>query len=230
MALSWVTTNSTLSATPILKRRQRNGEDAMAFQPVPETAAIIIEYLQNSETLINTFYGLKPGGYDLTTLAQLANSIDNAVGASWLPEQTLDALYVRTTVRGLEFENDLETLDSDNSGPGLIVSAGLPNNVTLSVKKSSGKTGRSARGRIYWIGLPVSKLSSNENVVLTAASTAISAAVEAIRVATAVLGWQPVLVSRFTGGVKRSEGKTFPWVATQLVNSDVDSQRRRLIK
>lgn len=202
----------------------------MAFQSVKETAEIIIEYDQNAELIINTFYGLKPGGYDLTTLGQLANSIDAAVGASWLPIQAIDAAYVRTVVRGLEFENDDETQDADNAGPGLATGGSLPNNVTLSVKKSSGKTGRSARGRIYWMGLPRTALSLNENIVVTADAAAIQVAVEAIRTATAVLGWQPVLVSRFANGAKRALGKTFPWVATVLVNNDIDSQRRRLIK
>lgn len=202
----------------------------MAFQSVPETAQITIQYQQNAETLINTFYGLKPGGYNLTELGQLANSIDNAIGADWLPIQTEDTEYERTTVRGLEDENDLEVVDLSNAGPGEVAFKGTPNNVTLSIKKSSGQTGRSARGRIYWIGLANTQLDTNENRVAAASVLNIIDAVEAVRVATAVLGWQPVLVSRFAGGVQRDEGVTFPWVATDAVNDNVDSQRRRLTK
>lgn len=202
----------------------------MAFQAVPDTAQIAVQYLQNAEVLINTFYALKPGGYNLTELAQLANSIDAAIGASWLPIQTFDSIYDRTFVRGLAFENDQEVVDQSFNGPGLIAFRGAPNNVTVSVKKSSGQTGRSARGRIYWIGLPVADLDTNENRVTPAAAIAIEAAVEAVRVASAVLGWQPVLVSRFGAGVKRPVGITFPWVATLMVNDNVDSQRRRLTR
>ncbi len=160
----------------------------MAFQSVPSTAEIVIQYRQNSQDLLNVLYGFKPGGYDLTTLGQLANSIDNAVGASWLPEQTLDTSYISTTVRGLEFENDQEVVDSANAGPGIELSPGLPGNVTLAVKKGSGLTGRSARGRLYWIGMRRDQLSSDENILLAVEATAIVAAVEAMRVATAVLG------------------------------------------
>lgn len=202
----------------------------MAFQAVPDTAQITVEYTQNNEICLNTFYGLKPGGYNLTELGQLANSIDNGVGASWLPIQTQDTTYNRTIVRGLALENDLEVVDSGNFGPGLALFRGSPNNVTYSIKKSSGLTGRSARGRCYWIGLSNADLDINENRVTGGAAVAIIAAVEAIRVATAVLGWQPVLVSRFSGGVQRLIGVTFPWVSTDAVNDNIDSQRRRLTR
>lgn len=200
----------------------------MAFQSVPETAAVIIEYLQNGENVINTVYARKPGGYTLTTLGQLANSVDNAVAADWLPIQTEDTAYVRTIVRGLENQEDLEVEDSGGAGPGEVIIRGLPNNVTLSIKKTSGLTGRTARGRLYWIGLAISQLSTDENVVVAADVTAIVAAVEAIRTSLAVLGWFPVLVSRFLDGVKRDEGTTLAWVDSVAVNANVDSQRGRL--
>lgn len=200
----------------------------MAFQAVPDTAQISVQYIQNLETLINTFYALKPGGYNLTELGQLANSIDNAIGASWLPIQSVDTTYDRTFVRGLAFENDLEVVDNGNNGNGEVINEGLPNSVTLSIKKGSGQTGRSARGRTYWIGLTAGDLAVNENIILAPIVIAVIAAVEAVRVASAVLGWQPVLVSRVTGGVKRPVGITFPWVSTEAVNDNVDSQRRRL--
>jgi hypothetical protein len=105
----------------------------------------------------------------------------------------------------------------------------MPDNVTLSIKKSSGLTGRTARGRLYWIGTHALDIASNENSYVAASVTAIEAAVDAIRVAIAATVWTPSIVSRFASGVKRPTGVAFTWIASNAVNQNVDSQRRRLI-
>lgn len=200
----------------------------MAFQSVPGTAEVVIRYIQNGEEMVNVLYAFKPGGYTLSDVTTLATNVDISVAANWLPDQSLDTAYVSTLVRGLEFENDVEALKATSAGPGLIVTAGLPNSVTLSIKKTSGLTGRSARGRLYWIGIPAAKLQTDENRVFAAYVGDVLNAVEAMRVSLATIGWQPVLVSRFSGGVKRAFGITFPWVSVVAVNDIVDTQRRRL--
>lgn len=200
----------------------------MAFQSVPETADILIQYTLNGEPALNAFAARKVGGYNLSDLQLLADAVDAAVAANWLQEQTLDARYDQTVVRGLEFENDQEAIQNAGSGIGLRLGTGLPGNVTISIKKSSGLTGRSARGRLYWMGMPKDQLSSNENVVLTANVVLIVAAVEAVRLAIDATVWFPVIVSRFTGGLPRNPGVTFPWLVTSVVNNNVDSNRRRL--
>lgn len=200
----------------------------MAFQSVPGTAEVVISYLQNGEEMVNVLYAFKPGGYTLGDVTTLATNVDLSVAANWLPDQTQDTDYVSTLVRGLEFENDVEFITGTSAGPGTIVVGGLPNSVTFSVKKTSGLTGRSARGRLYWIGIPSSKLTADENVLEPIYIGDVLNAVEAMRVSLATIGWQPVLVSRFTGGAKRLVGVTFPWVGVVAVNGVVDTQRRRL--
>lgn len=200
----------------------------MAFQSVPSTAEIVIEYSQNGKPLINTLYAEKPGGYDLADLTALAFVVDGNVAAAWLPDQTQDTSYVQTTIRGLEFENDQVVSKNPGAGSGGILSDGLPNNVTIAIKKSSGQTGRSARGRMYWIGIPAEKLTSNENFVDTAYVTDIVDNMDSMRGSIDGSVWTPVLVSRFSNGLKRSTGKLFPWISNSAVNEVVDSQRGRL--
>jgi len=200
----------------------------MAFQSVPQTAEIVIRYEGNQVTANNVLQAKLGGGYDLADLVVLADAVDAAIVADWLPLQTLDQDYISTTVRGLEFVNDVETVNNDGTGAGGDAASGLPGNVTFSVKKSSGLTGRTARGRVYWIGIPSDKLAANENQLLSGHAANIEDAVEAMRVAIAATIWDPVIVSRFLDGVQRPTGATFSWISTVAVNESIDSQRRRL--
>lgn len=200
----------------------------MAFQSVPNTAEIVIKYLGNGVISNNVLQATKVGGYDLADLVGLANAVDIAVAANWLPIQSQDTTYIDVTVRGLEFVNDQEAVNGNSTAQGGVLTNGLPGNATFSVKKSSGLTGRSARGRMYWIGMPAADLQPNENLLTVVASDAIEAAVEAMRVAISASVWEPVIVSRFLDGVPRVTGAVFNWIATNAVNINVDSQRRRL--
>lgn len=200
----------------------------MAFQPVIDTASIVIEYLQNGEPLINTLYAKKVGGYLLVDLNALAFTVDANVSSAWLPDQTLDCTYIKTTIRGLALENDLLVTNNTGTAPGGQIGTGLPNSVTISIKKTSGETGRSARGRTYWIGIPSTELDADENVVSATYVSTVVANMLSMRGSIEGGVWDPVLVSRFTGGVKRPAGKTFPWLSSEAVNGFVDSQRGRL--
>lgn len=202
----------------------------MAFQSVPDVAQVSIIFKQNGITMQNSFYAHHPGGYSLANLEALAAEIDARVDGNFKVRQPIECEYLRTEVRGLDTENDLVAENSDNAGFGLDNADPLPNNVTFAIKKQSGLTGRSARGRAYWIGIPNDKLTaSNENILTTAYVDFIVAAIDAMRTGIEVVGtWEAVLVSRFANGVKRTEGVTFPWVSTTFIDRTVDTQRGRL--
>ena len=201
----------------------------MAFQAVPDAAEAVITYTQNDSVMKTVLHAFKPGGYNLADLTVLASAVDLAVAASFLPIQTVEVGYNFTTVRGLAFENDQEVVDATSAGLGGVAGPGLPSSVTFSIKKSSGLTGRSARGRLYWIGLLATNLAPNENQLDVAAQVAAVAAVDAMRAAIGATVWTPAIVSRFSGGVPRTTGVTFTWTTTTSVNTNVDSQRRRLL-
>lgn len=202
----------------------------MAFQKVVDTAQISVIYTYNGEPAQNVFYAEHAGGYLLADLVALADQIDANVGLTWLPDQPAQASYVRTEVRGLAVENDLLVINNDTAGSGGDAGEALPGNVTFSIKKSSPFTGRSARGRTFWIGIPRSRLEVADRNELTALYVSeIVANVDLIRSQTNIVpGWQAVLVSRFTEGAKRSEGVTFDWVSSSAVDLVVDTNRGRL--
>lgn len=202
----------------------------MAFQAVPDTVEVDIIYTLNGETVQNVFYAELPGGYTLADLSALANVMDAQVQGTWKAQQPVEAVYVRTEVRGLAVVNDLIASNNSNAGPGVKVGGVFPNNVTFSVKKTSGLTGRSARGRTYWIGVSNAESPGGDENFLTATYVAgIVNAVDSIRNSMdATPLWVPVLVSRFTGGLERPTGVTFPWVDTLAVDDRLDTHRGRL--
>lgn len=208
----------------------RMGEDAMAFQPVPDTVEVTLVFTQNLENLTNSFHAELAGGYVLADLITLAAAVDTLVVSEILPIISQDCLYVRTEVRGLAVPNDLFVENGAGTGTGGVLTEGLPNNVTLSLKKISGFTGRSARGRWYAIGMSVNHLDTNENQIIQARVDDWVAALEGLRGGIVAGAFTPVIVSRFTAGAQRPTGVTFDWLGTVAVNRNVDSQRGRLTR
>ncbi|KKL06208.1 hypothetical protein LCGC14_2598340 [marine sediment metagenome] len=201
----------------------------MVFQAVPDTAECVLEFLANTVTMKNVIHALKPGGYSLADLTVLADTVDASIAAAWLGQMSQDVTYVQVTVRGLAFENDLEVTVNTSSAAGTVLAPALPGNVTMAVKKSSGLTGRSARGRLFWIGLTAGQLDANENQVGVVAAADIVSNIDSLRASIAGTVWSPVIVSRFLNKVKRPFGITFPWIANSTVDRNVDSMRPRLL-
>ncbi len=202
----------------------------MAFQSVPDTAEIDMIYTYNGVTVQNVFYARLVGGYALTDLQAVADKIDSIWPVTFITEQPSEVIYLRTEVRGLENENDLVAVQGISSGTGTHPGVALPNQVTFSIKKTSGLTGRSARGRCYWIGIPRDQLEdADENQLKAAFVLAIVADIDFVRTSIETVGlWEAVLVSRFANSLKRAEGVTFPWKGTTFVDVRVDTNRGRL--
>lgn len=200
----------------------------MAFQKVADTAIVETLYLQNNKTIEMTWYAEFSGGYSQGDLNTLAANVDNRIGSAFLGNQTIECSYLRTEVRGLNSINDMTAVNIINAGPGLNVSGSFPNQVTYAVQRNAGLTGRSARGRVFWIGLPRGYVSTDENFLNPADAISIVAAVENMRISLDLSGWNAVIVSRVTGGLPRGEGKTFNWINTLAVDERVDTLRGRL--
>lgn len=200
----------------------------MSFQSVPETAEVSVIYTQNAETVQMTFHARLVGGYSQSDIDALADNVDARIATSFLPIQTADCTYVRTEARGLENIDDFFQQNFGAAGDGEIVSEGFPNMVTIAVQRNAGLTGRSSRGRVFWIGLNHLSLEDDENFVTASEGTAIVAAVAAMATTLGLSDWKPVIVSRFTGGAKRETGVTFDWINTLIVDLRVDTQRGRM--
>lgn len=199
----------------------------MAFQSVPETVEGIIRYLQNGRECALTFYAQKVGGYTQTDVDNLATNLDAWAGAvfkTWLSNQTQ---YVGAYTRGLENAVDFQSSATANAGAGTNPTAPCPNNVAFCVKRTSGLTGRSARGRVY-LPVPQGFLDVNEDSITTSAAAYALAMLEDIGTYINSAGFIEVLVSRYTSGALRPVATVLEVVGYEVVNRFLDSQRRRL--
>lgn len=200
----------------------------MAFQSVPDTAEMTIVGEMAGELIINTYHAKKEGGYTLTDLTDLAH-----VGDLWW-DSDMQVLvgtqytYLRTHVQGLNAAIDLEAEDSTHTGSvGTQSGGGLSNNATVSIKRSSGFTGRGARGRVFWPALTEDILLDTTHVTsvwLDGVVTALDNLKDAINDA----GWLHVIVHRVAAGVVLSPAQTFEVIQYVGVDNAIDSMRRRL--
>jgi len=202
----------------------------MAFQKVPRTVEIDHIFTLNGVTVQNTHYAQLPTPYSQADLQALVDMIDLVFPGAYQPHMPDEVTYVRSEVTGLDAPNDLTASQNLSTGDGTNVGTALPNNVTFAIKKSSGLTGRSARGRIFWIGIPETEVKpSNENLIEAVYIASLVANLAFMRTSISSVGlWQPVIVSRFFNSAKRTEGATFPWISETNVNDRVDTHRGRL--
>lgn len=201
----------------------------MAFQRVPDTAEIILEGLMGGQQIINTFYGHMEGGYAIADVEALATDVDTWVLADWLPNMPSNYEYVRTTVRGLNAAIDLIATANANAGPGEALPSTLSNNASFSVKRSSGFTGRGARGRVF-LPPPTASFMLDDNHVSPAGVSAFHAALVGLDAVISGAGWIPVMVHRVEAGVPLAVAVVFTVVEWIVVDNVIDSMRRRLPK
>jgi len=200
----------------------------MTFQSIPECAEVVIHGLGGSKAIANVLGFWKPGGYDLTDLQNLADAIDIAVGADYLPFVAAGSAYTVTVARGLENIVDLSASASTQAGPGTMAGTfELPSNVTFCVTLRTGLTGRSARGRFYSWPFADSGLSAVDTVTTTYAD-GIKTFVNACKVAGASAGWTMSILSRRSAGALRPVGVHYDVTNIDYRNRTTDSQRGRL--
>lgn len=198
----------------------------MAFQSAPDCAEAVISALLGGSLINNVLNFHKPGGYDEDDLQALADVVDSHVGSDWLPALSTGYGYLGTLVRGLQDPIDLSALANAEAGVGGVASASVPANACLVVTHRTGHTGRSARGRTYISGLPVSKLGS-ATVFTSDVKTTWESIFEALRTAAVAEGWLFVVLSRQTSGSVRTFAEPFTITESEVRDTTIDSQRGR---
>jgi len=199
----------------------------LAFQAVPDTIEVVFDFLLAGTPAANVIHVKVPGGYVQADLDALTANMDAEVSTNIIPLLATNSSYVGVRARGLNTSSDLSSSNSDNAGVGTATGDPLPNNVSLCLTVRTAFTGRSARGRIYTMPPTLEEMAA-PNFVTSAFRDALIAAYEACRTRITSLGYTMVVVSRFTGGVKRSVGVTFNVTAIVARNTRTDSQRGRM--
>ncbi len=200
----------------------------MAFQSVPETFELIVQYVCNNVQMVNTFYASKSGGYNSSDLSDACEVMFDLWEGEMLPQFPVAYILTSVAARGLEDENDIEALYNPTDVGGSVGSNPTPNNVAFVVSRRSGLTGRSARGRVYLGPLPQANLQTDENFYSATQAALMVDGLNTIKVNLAVIGLTEVIVSRYSDGVKRATGVTFAVSEYAFTDLRVDSRRDRL--
>jgi len=200
----------------------------MPFVEAPNIVMIEVRGTKAGEDVENRFHVdvfHEPVAADLVALAAAINPI---ILANWLPLLPTDFVMREVHMRSLHALNHIEqTFPFAPTDVGTAAGNPAANNITFCVSLRSLFTGRSARGRLYWLGL--SEDQYTVNTFLATPLAGVLAAVNAVRAAIAAIGFRWVIVSYISGGAPRPGGPVYFVVENAVaVDAIVDSQRGRL--
>ena len=201
----------------------------MAFVPVPNGAQVEMRYSYLGERVENVFWVYVPGSAspDVADLEAIAGIFhdwwDGHIKTIQSANATLREIYVtdQSSSAGSAF-----TFSTGLPADGANTQEPLPGNVSLTVSLRSSLRGRSFRGRSYIIGLTENQVSGN--LLTTAAANAWLAAYDELVNALNTGPYILAVCSRVSGGAPRAAGVLTPIIDAVLVDTYVDSQRRRL--
>lgn len=199
----------------------------MPFVPVPNTAFVSIRYNWDGQNVENGIYVSAALGGEMPELSAIATVVHDSLVDVLLPIQASTLILREIFVRDLTTATSGQfTLPGDPTDIGGSASPSQPNNVSLSISFRTAKTGRSFRGRNFVLGLTEGAV-TNSGVGLGTVASYVDA-YNGFRTAINAINGVWVVVSKKSGGVDRTEGLATPVITALVVNSVVDSQRRRL--
>lgn len=206
----------------------RRCKNAMAFVPTPNTVKVCLRYLQNGQNTCNIFHvdcGEEPTPTLLNTVA--------AVFFNWWNVTQKLNINTATSLQAIEVTDVSSPSDdgivytTDLPMAGTLGGDPMPNNVTVAVKKATGFTGRSRRGRTYIAGLSESSLASGRQSITSTAQSAFQDSFALLRDQLLAAGFTWVVNSLVTGGAPRTEGLNTA-ITDIFVDVVLDAMRRRL--
>lgn len=197
-----------------------------AFIPVPDTARVRMVYSSNGSEVMNVFHWKGSAPLSSADLLGLVTAVNTAWAANLKPRQinTCKLLFIEATA--LDAPSAPQVTLSVNVA-GTASGSAAPNNVTFAAKFATGMTGRSHRGRMFFVGLNQAGTTGDQLDPTTAAAEI--AAIQAFFVAVNVaVGYAHVVVSYCQDKLWLTTGAAYDVISYLLTDTNLDSQRRRL--
>lgn len=200
----------------------------MAFIPTADTVKVCLKYNSNGQVACNVFnvdVGDEPNVSSMTTLGALVKL--------WWDTYVKPITHLSTSLQQIELY-DISSANDD----GIVYTTGLPsagtlgggpmpNNVSVVTKLLTGLTGRSRRGRKYFVGISDSSIATGRQTITSTFQTALATAWNELLDALIAEGFNLVITSLISQGAPRTSGlNTF--VTGFTTNLTLDSMRRRL--
>jgi hypothetical protein len=200
----------------------------MAFVPFSRAAALTVNYLWLGQQVQNTLWFDYNDAIDETALESLVADVETYVFEEMLPLMSEDIFLNSVEARKQDAPESLYAISRVHSNePGGVPTPSMPNNVTVSVSFRTALTGRSRRGRNYWLAIPTTQVA--DNLVNGSYLEGVLGAYEGmIGLGAVSAGWQWVVASKYANGAQREQGLTTNVTGVTIVDNIVDSQRRRL--
>lgn len=198
----------------------------MPFVPAPNIVMCEIlaqkdGQLIENRIMVNVFQ--EPVAANLTTLQNVLTSWCNLTYRTLLPA---DVTITGLKLTSLHEENAVQ-LQTALALVGTVALPAAPNETTYCLSLRTGVSGRSARGRFYWLGLALANIGTTNRVGALFRTNA-TAGLQALVTQIAAEGFAWVIVSFISGGVPRPGGPVyFPVLTVTTTDDIVDSQRRR---
>jgi hypothetical protein len=202
--------------------------NAMPFIPVDNVIEAELRMRLDGQRIENTLYFYKVTGWSAADVPVVFNALlvwwNTYYSVPVSSQLSLNEIKITDLSSETGFAFEIPTPTPKPTGDSADPSA--PNNVALCVSFRTASRGRSARGRNYVPGIP--KTAITANTVDTVTTTAIAAAYNQLLTVADTLGADWCVVSRRHNNDWRPAGVVSLINAATLVDSTVDSQRRRL--
>lgn len=200
----------------------------MAFVPAPNILMVEVRALKQLQRVENRFYVNCLHEPTITDIEAVNAVMVPLLGTAWAPDLPSDVSIQSIFYRSMQSQNAIQLEVSLAPGiNGTALGDPGPNQNTFCVSLRSTSAGRSARGRLYWLGL--SEDQYQINTLTNAARTAIVENVEALRAGLAAIQRPLTIVSFISNGAPRPGGPVYFVVSSVLsVDAVIDSQRRRM--
>lgn len=198
----------------------------------PYICEVVTSMLWRGKSVSTTMGVHKVDGTDLDVagLGDIAAIFQDSWQTDMAPHLCSDISLVAVEVRRLTLRDDLVvTVVPDAPIPGESDPPAVPSQVALVVTLKTDQAGRSHRGRNYIAGIPLNVVTDNEvspefRTAMQTAYVHLAANLEGL-----TTQYQPVILSRVSGGAPRVFG-VFTTITAFQVNARLDTQRRRLPK
>jgi len=183
-------------------------------------------YTQYGQELMNVFYFTKTGPWTPGDLTTLAASVATEWTSNIRPQQTNEMTLQSIEATDIAVAGGAQVIHpvgvvGGNSG------SGVATGITLAVKFATGLSGRSNRGRMYFIGTPGGAILDNQYLALYVAGL-ISALVTFFGNVETTTSSTHTVVSYCNNKVWRSTAVTNHVISYLATDNNIDSQRRRL--
>lgn len=202
----------------------------MAFVPAAGICEVFMEFQSNGKEGVGWVLHFEHtnANWTATEFDDLGDQLRTWFNTHMKPQMNTTCGLHRIRMRDLTTQNSgvydyTQLLPID----GTLSGSSLPNNVAFSLKKNTGLSGKSFRGRIYQFGFVEADVTLNL-ITPTRAAAYVAAWTEALFMTGATDDFGMVLVSKFSGGAPRASALVTDVTSISYADLRVDTRRDRL--